>query len=102
MAYICYEPKGSCKTCRHYRWDEEADRMACFASIDKKLEECEPKDDKLHYAVELTVTSKHKLHVKAKNEKEALKEAKNLYVLLGGHLPPFEEEVAWNDVKEEK
>jgi len=32
MAYICYKPAGSCKTCEHYKYDREEHRMACFAN----------------------------------------------------------------------
>jgi len=36
MAYICTKPKGSCKTCEHYRFDTEENRHACFAVEDAK------------------------------------------------------------------
>lgn len=35
MAYICDKPAGSCKTCKHYRFDEDRQRMACFVKIDQ-------------------------------------------------------------------
>lgn len=35
-AYICYKPKGSCKTCEHFRFDEDRGDMACFALVDEK------------------------------------------------------------------
>lgn len=34
MVYICNKPAGSCKTCEHYRLDEDRNRMACFAQAD--------------------------------------------------------------------
>lgn len=36
MAYICYKPAGSCKTCPHCRWDEDRERMACWAKFDEE------------------------------------------------------------------
>ena len=37
MAYICHKPQGTkCAECEHYRYDEENDRMACFAQQDLK------------------------------------------------------------------
>ena len=36
MAYICYKPAGSCKTCPHFRWDEDRERMACWAKFDEE------------------------------------------------------------------
>ena len=36
MAYFCYKPAGSCKTCPHYRWDEDYQGMSCWAQIDKE------------------------------------------------------------------
>ena len=36
MAYICNKPAGSCKTCENYRFDENRERMACFAKEEKK------------------------------------------------------------------
>ena len=36
MAYICYKPEGSCKTCSHYRWDEDNQEMCCWAPFDKE------------------------------------------------------------------
>lgn len=36
MAYICYKPVGSCKTCPHYRWDEDNQEMCCWAQFDKE------------------------------------------------------------------
>jgi len=38
MAYICTKPKGSCKTCSHFRLDEDYGYGAysCFAQTDKK------------------------------------------------------------------
>ena len=36
MAYICYKPAGSCKTCPYYKWDEDAQRMCCNAKEDRK------------------------------------------------------------------
>lgn len=44
MAYICYKPKGSCKTCEHYRYDDEESRYACFAAIDNKNSKKEHSD----------------------------------------------------------
>ena len=34
MAYICEKPKGSCKKCAHFRYDEDYGGMACFAQVD--------------------------------------------------------------------
>ena len=39
MAYICEKPKGSCNTCKHYRFDDDYGAKACFATIDKKEKE---------------------------------------------------------------
>lgn len=36
MAYICEKPAGSCKSCEHYRFDDEYGRNACFAAQDAK------------------------------------------------------------------
>lgn len=36
MAYICYKPKDSCHGCEHYRFDDDRQRMACFAEYDEK------------------------------------------------------------------
>ena len=36
MAYICYKPAGSCKMCQHYRWDEDSNRMCCWAKVDEE------------------------------------------------------------------
>lgn len=36
MAYICYKPKGSCKTCEHFRYDEDKMKMCCWAEYDEK------------------------------------------------------------------
>lgn len=37
MAYICHKPAGTkCTECEHYRYDEEKERMACFAQQDLK------------------------------------------------------------------
>lgn len=36
MAYTCYKPPGSCKTCPHYRYDDDDGRYACFAKIDEE------------------------------------------------------------------
>ena len=30
MAQICYKPAGSCNTCKHYKYDEDLGRKACF------------------------------------------------------------------------
>ena len=34
MAYICTKKCG-CRSCEHFRLDEEEGRMACFAEIDE-------------------------------------------------------------------
>lgn len=31
MAFICTKPKGSCRNCEHYRYDEDYGGKACFA-----------------------------------------------------------------------
>lgn len=36
MAYICTKGK-KCKECEHFLYDEENDRMACFAEIDEEV-----------------------------------------------------------------
>ena len=36
MAYICEKPKGSCKDCPHYRYDEDYGGMACWAAQDQR------------------------------------------------------------------
>lgn len=36
MAYICNKPKNSCYGCEHYRFDDDRQRMACFAEYDEK------------------------------------------------------------------
>ena len=36
MAYICYKPKGSCSTCPHCRWDDDKQRMCCWAKYDEE------------------------------------------------------------------
>ena len=38
MAYICekYKDANTCKTCPHYRYDEDYGRMCCWAEHDKK------------------------------------------------------------------
>lgn len=36
MAYICYKSAGSCKTCHHYRWDEDNQEMCCWAKFDEE------------------------------------------------------------------
>lgn len=36
MAYICNKPKDSCKTCNHFRWDEDYQGYACWAEVDGK------------------------------------------------------------------
>lgn len=36
MAYICYKPKGSCASCKHYRYDEDYGAKACFAAQDER------------------------------------------------------------------
>lgn len=38
MAYICTK-KASCSDCPHYRYDDDRERMACWAAIDEKREE---------------------------------------------------------------
>lgn len=38
MAYICSKPAGSCSTCNHFRFDDERNRMACFAKEDERME----------------------------------------------------------------
>lgn len=35
MAYICIKPKGSCTTCKHYRYDKDYGGKACFAQQDE-------------------------------------------------------------------
>ncbi len=35
MAYICTR-NGNCKGCPHYRYDEDRERMACFAQWDEQ------------------------------------------------------------------
>ena len=42
MAYICNKPKGSCKTCNHYRYDSEENCYGCFALMDEKKDAGEP------------------------------------------------------------
>lgn len=42
MAYIC-EKKEGCMYCKHYRFDEDKGRMACFAQFDLKNQEKQPK-----------------------------------------------------------
>lgn len=42
MAYICNKPNGSCKTCGHYRYDEDENRMSCFAQYDEEYGIKEP------------------------------------------------------------
>ena len=37
MAYICEKPKGACQSCGHYRFDEDRQRMACFAQKDESI-----------------------------------------------------------------
>lgn len=37
MAIMCFKPKGSCKTCEHYRIDEDFGRKCCFVSSDAKF-----------------------------------------------------------------
>ena len=37
MAYICEKPKGSCQSCGHYRFDDDRQRMACFAHKDESI-----------------------------------------------------------------
>ena len=37
MAYICEKPKGSCQSCGHYRFDDDRQRMACFAQKDESI-----------------------------------------------------------------
>lgn len=36
MGYICDKPKGSCKKCNHYRFDDDRQEYACFAEQDTK------------------------------------------------------------------
>lgn len=36
MAYVCTE-RIDCKKCEHFRYDEDNERMACFAEIDSKV-----------------------------------------------------------------
>ena len=38
MAYICKKPKGSCEGCWHHRWDEDENRMCCWAASDAKTQ----------------------------------------------------------------
>lgn len=35
MAYIC--EKDNCNICSHYRYDEDKDRMACWANYDMEI-----------------------------------------------------------------
>lgn len=37
MAYICYKKCG-CKNCKHYRYDEEENRMCCWVKQDEAEE----------------------------------------------------------------
>ena len=37
MAYICEKPKGACQSCGHYRFDDDRQRMACFAQKDESI-----------------------------------------------------------------
>ena len=34
MAMICNKPKGSCRSCVHYRYDGDGKRFSCFARTD--------------------------------------------------------------------
>lgn len=36
MAYICYKTTP-CDKCEHYRFDEEINRMACWAEHDEQM-----------------------------------------------------------------
>lgn len=38
MAYICYKPLDSCKTCEHFRYDVDKNSMICFALFDGQNE----------------------------------------------------------------
>ena len=33
-AYICLKPKGYCKKCNHYRYDEDYGDFTCYAKED--------------------------------------------------------------------
>ena len=39
MAHICFKPKGSCKTCEHYHYDEDYGGMSCFEVIFEELKQ---------------------------------------------------------------
>lgn len=41
MGIICFLPKGSCQRCKHFKLDEERNRMACFAT--QNVTKLEPK-----------------------------------------------------------
>lgn len=46
MVYICEKPSGSCPKCEHFRWDDDRERMACWALEDlKKITKSAPADD---------------------------------------------------------
>ena len=49
MAYICTKPKGSCSSCSHFRYDEDYDDNACFASYDEKKAKAETKHPRYDY-----------------------------------------------------
>lgn len=37
MAYICYK-ENKCEDCKHFRWDDEREDMACFGEQDNDEE----------------------------------------------------------------
>ena len=37
-AYICLKPKGYCKKCNHYRYDEDYGDFTCYAKEDNTLD----------------------------------------------------------------
>ncbi len=37
MSVICYKEKNACKSCPHYRLDEDTERKCCFVSKDAKF-----------------------------------------------------------------
>lgn len=39
MAHICFKPKGSCQSCKDYRFDENREDYACFMDDEKMVQQ---------------------------------------------------------------
>ena len=76
MAYVCYKPAGSCKTCQHYRWDEDSNRMCCWAKFD---EENKNMLQDFSFIVQCNDAPAIKINVVAENCDKAKAYVKNMY-----------------------